>query len=119
MINTSRKKTGTAVRVPLLPEAELLIPDNLQYEAQKVFKVFTDQPTNRYLKELVKMAEIEKNISFHCGRHTFATICKSKGINYDIIRQYLGHTDLKTTQIYAKYENELLMSEIDKWNVSK
>ncbi len=115
MIDTTRKKTGTAVRVPLLPEAELLLPDKLQYEGQKVFKVLSDQPTNRYLKEIMTLAGINKTISFHCSRHTFATIANTKGINYDIIAKYLGHTDVKTTKIYAKFENELLISEMGKW----
>jgi len=113
MIN--RKKTETAVMVPVNEDAAKLIPWNLLYDGQKVFRVFTDQPTNRYLKELMKLSDINKRISFHCGRHTFATLCKTRGINYDIIARYLGHTDKKTTQIYAKYETELLLSEMEKW----
>lgn len=113
MIN--RKKTETAVRVPVNEDAEKLISGSLFYDGQKVFRVFTDQPTNRYLKEIMKLADINKRITFHCGRHTFATLCKTKGIDYDIIARYLGHTDKKTTQIYAKYETELLLSEMEKW----
>jgi len=119
MIDTTRKKTGTKVLVPLLPEAAELLPNKLHYDAQKVFKVFTNQPTNRYLKELMAMAEIDKRITTHCGRHTFATLCKSKGIEYDVIAKYLGHADQKTTKIYAKYEVELLVNEMGKWSSRK
>jgi len=117
VIKFERKKTGSPVLVPLLPDAKTYIPENIYYDGQKVFRVFTDQPTNRYLKEIMIMAGISKRISFHCGRHTFATICKTKGINYDIIAKYLGHQDKKTTEIYAKYETELLLSEMEKWSL--
>jgi len=116
MIDTTRKKTGTDVLVPLLTEAENLLPGNTYYDVQKIFKVFTNQPTNRYLKELMEMAGITKRITTHCARHTFATLCKSKGIEYDVIAKFLGHKDQKTTKIYAKYEMELLVSEMGKWN---
>ena len=118
VIKFERQKTGSLVLVPLLPEAKTYIPENLYYDGQKVFRVFTDQPTNRYLKEIMLLAGISKRISFHCGRHTFATICKTKGINYDIIARYLGHQDKKTTEIYAKYETELLLKEMEKWERS-
>lgn len=114
-IRISRKKTGTAVLVPVNEDAEKLIPGSLFYDGQNVFRVFTDQPTNRYLKELMSIAGIDKKISFHCGRHSFATLCKSKGIDFDIISKYLGHTNTKTTEIYAKYETSLLKSEMEKW----
>lgn len=115
-IDTTRKKTGTAVIVPLLNEAESLIPDNIYYDAQKVFRVLKNQPTNRHLKKIMELAGITKRISFHCARHTFATLCKTKGIDYDVIAKYLGHTDAKTTRIYAKYELELLTNEMNKWH---
>lgn len=115
-ISMKRKKTGTQVLVPLIPQALALLPDGFQrlYDGQKVFKVLTSQPTNRYIKEIVSSARINKKISFHCGRHTFATLCKSHGINYDVIAKYLGHADQKTTAVYAKYETSLLVSEMSK-----
>ncbi len=83
---------------------------------QKVFDVLTDQPTNRYLKEIMKVAKINKSISFHCSRHTFATVSKSNGIKYDVISKILGHTDIKTTKVYIKYEVSHLEKEMEKWN---
>jgi integrase/recombinase XerC len=118
-VKIERTKTDTPVLVPLIPQAEKLIPDGIYYDAQKAFRVLTSQPTNRYLKTLMHMAGINKTISFHCARHTFATLCKSYGINYDVIAKYLGHTDHKTTAVYAKYETSLLISEMAKWNDSK
>lgn len=118
-VKINRQKNDNPVLVPLIPQAEMLLPDSLYYDGQKVFKVFTSQPTNRYLKSLMKLVNIDKSISFHCGRHTFATLCKSYGINYDVIAKYLGHSDQKTTAVYAKYETSLLVSEMNKWNGSK
>jgi integrase/recombinase XerC len=116
LIDTTRKKTGTNILVPVRDEAMKLIPTNVTYPAQKIFKTFTNQSTNRHLKTIATVAGIKKVITFHSARHTFATLSKSKGIDYDVIAKYLGHTDTKTTRIYAKYEKEFLISEAKKWN---
>ena len=108
-------KTKGFVKIPLIEKAKSLMPVGI-FENQTVFKVLSGQPTNRYLKEIMKTAKINKHISFHCARHTFATISKSRGISYDVISKMLGHTDLKTTKIYTKYELDFLSTEMDKWN---
>ena len=68
-------KTKEPVYIPLIMKAKDLIPGK-GFANQNVFKVLTDQPTNRYLKEIMKTAGIQKKISFHCARHTFATVFK-------------------------------------------
>ncbi len=85
------------------------------FNAQAVFKGLSDQPTNRYLKEIIKTAHINKSIGFHCSRHTFATVSKSLGMEYDVISKILGHTDIKITKVYAKYELSHLEDEMKKW----
>jgi site-specific recombinase XerD len=107
-------KTKEHVNIPLSEKAKELLPEP-GFKAQHVFKVLKDQPTNRYLKDIMKEANINKSISFHCSRHTFATVSKSLGIDYDVISKILGHTDIKTTQIYTKYELEHLKTEMKKW----
>jgi site-specific recombinase XerD len=107
-------KTKEKVTIPLIQKAKKLIPKK-GFEKQKVFKVLTDQPTNRYLKDIMKVAKINKSISFHCSRHTFATVSKSLGIEYDVISKILGHTDIKTTKVYTKYELSHLEKEMEKW----
>lgn len=68
--------------------------------------VFEDLPTSawisRPLKQWVKSAGIGKNITFHCFRHTFATLQLSNGTDIYTVSKMLGHTNVKTTQIYAK-----------------
>lgn len=108
-------KTKEFVRIPLIEKAKMFIPER-GFDNQTVFKVYTDQPTNRYLKEIMKVAKISKQISFHCSRHTFATWAKSNDVPYDVISIILGHTDIKTTKIYTRYELEYLTKQMNKLN---
>jgi site-specific recombinase XerD len=58
---------------------------------------------NSYLKEIADVCEIDKNLTFHVARHTFATtVTLTNGVPIESVSKMLGHTDLKTTQIYAK-----------------
>ncbi|GAB3984193.1 site-specific integrase [Spirosoma terrae] len=65
---------------------------------------------NKNLKTLAQRAGIDKSISFHTSRHTFATRALRKGVRMEYVSKLMGHTTLKTTQIYAKIVNE----ELDK-----
>jgi integrase len=109
-------KTGEPVRIPLIDQAKKFIGNGLP--EQKIFRVFTDQPTNRYLKEIMKLEDVKinKSISFHCARHTFATMAITIGIPIEVISRILGHTELSTTQIYAKIEDPLKEKEMKKFN---
>lgn len=57
---------------------------------------------NKYLKKVAEKAEIQKNISTHVARHTFAYLMVAKNINPFIMKELLGHSDIRVTQIYAK-----------------
>lgn len=58
---------------------------------------------NAYLKEIGDVCGIEKNLTFHLARHTFATtITLAKGVPIETVSKMLGHTNIKTTQIYAR-----------------
>ena len=85
-------------------------------QGDKIFKVITNQKTNEFLKDIMKTAGIQKTISFHCARHTFATVGLTVGIPMEVISKLLGHRDLKTTQIYAKVIDTLKIKEMEKWN---
>ena len=113
-ISVKMIKTKKPVIIPLIDKAKLLLQQP-SFKMQRAFNVLSDQPTNRYLKEIMKVAGINKSISFHCARHTFATLSKSLGMDYDVISKILGHTDIKTTKIYAKYEYDFLDKEMGKW----
>jgi len=109
-------KTNEPVNIPLVNKAkELIIKKRIANDT--VFDVLTDQPANRYLKEIMKMVHIDKSISFHCSRHTFATVGFNRlGIPIEVISKILGHTDIKTTMIYCAIDNEKLSNEANKWD---
>ena len=68
-----------------------------------VFPVIFNQKVKAYLKEIVSICGITKNITFHLARHTFATtVTLSNGVPIETVSKMLGHTKIATTQIYAK-----------------
>jgi site-specific recombinase XerD len=75
---------------------------------EKVFSLIeaTNQRENRFLAKWVLDAGISKKITFHCFRHTFATLQLSMGTDIYTVSKMLGHKDLNTTQIYAKIIDE-------------
>lgn len=106
-IFTHRQKTDTSTRVPLLPLAEELIS---KYEnhpqcinSEVLFPVLSNQKMNAYLKEIADVCGINKELTFHIARHTFATtITLSNGVPIESVSKMLGHTNINTTQHYAK-----------------
>jgi site-specific recombinase XerD len=106
-IFTQREKTLTPVRIPILKQAQKLIDkyeDHPKSQARgTIFPVISNQKMNSYLKEIADLCGIRKNLTFHTARHTFATtVTLSNGVPIESVSKMLGHTDLKTTQIYAK-----------------
>jgi integrase/recombinase XerD len=71
---------------------------------------------NADLKDIVGMVEIKKSISFHTARHTFATRALQKGMRIEYVSKYLGHSDIRETQIYAKIVNQDLDKAIEIFN---
>ena len=75
---------------------------------------------NSYLKEIADVCGINKNLTYHLARHTFATMSLSKGVPIETVSKMLGHTNIKTTQIYARITNkkieEDMMQLADKLN---
>ena len=99
----SMQKTKRPVIVPLGIQARKWLPE--KNEALQDDKVFADAPTlgcaNRALKHMAKRANIDKTISFHCSRHTFATMTLTAGGDIYTTSKMLGHTNIHTTEIYA------------------
>jgi integrase len=104
---TSRQKTESTTRVPLLPPA-LEILDRYKDDKQCIDKdlllpVLSNQKMNSYLKEVVDICGITKKVTFHTARHTFATtVTLMNGVPIETVGKMLGHRNLKTTQHYAK-----------------
>jgi len=113
LIKIKMHKTKDEVSIPVIKKAAALIPEGFQN--QKVFKVNTNQVTNRNLKLIYEKIGITKNITFHSARHTFATNGITLGIPIEVISKLLGHRDLKATGIYAKIVDDKKIQEMKKW----
>jgi len=93
-------KTKQFVQIPLIERASIYIPK--EPFNNRLFKTLSNQKTNKLLKEIMLIAGINKNISFHCARHTFATYVLNSDIKLDTLSKLLGHTSIRMTEIYAK-----------------
>lgn len=114
-IFTVRQKTDQIVRIPLLNTAEWII-DKYKEEMESkenLLPVYSNQKLNDNLKEIAAALHINKNLTFHCARHTFATtITLSNGVPIETVSKLLGHTKLSTTQIYAKVLENRISDDI-------
>jgi integrase/recombinase XerC len=108
-------KTGKSLKIPLNQKAKALLPEETLPNAP-VFRLFTNQVSNRHLKKIMEEADIKKKISFHCARHTYATISLELSGNIAVVSKILGHASLKTTQIYAKVLENEKKKVMDKWD---
>ena len=110
-----RQKTSTAVNLPLLKiplailkKYEDKLPDG------RLLPVSSNQKLNSYLKEIADVCGIKKNLTFHLARHTFATTTTlAKGVPIETVSKMLGHTNIKTTQIYARITNDKIREDME------
>ena len=114
-IVTHRQKTKTNVNVPLLDIPLMLIE---KYEGQgkdgHVFPVLSNQKMNDYIKEIIAICNIDKDITCHSARHTFATtVTLENGVPIESVSKMLGHTNIKTTQIYARITDQKIAGDMD------
>jgi len=118
-ILTNREKTNTTSNIPLLPTALAILEKYRHYplcEAKGlVLPVLSNQKMNSYLKEIADLCGIFKELTFHMSRHTFATtVTLSNNVPIETVSKMLGHTDLKTTQHYAKLLDTRVASDMGK-----
>lgn len=106
-IFTHRQKTESASKIPILPVTQIII-DKYENHPQclnedKLLPILSNQKMNAYLKEIAGVCEIEKELTFHIARHTFATtVTLTNGVPIESVSKMLGHKNLRTTQHYAK-----------------
>ena len=106
-IQTFRTKTKTRSSVPLLPQTKFIIEKYRDTPVciikNKLLPVLSNQKMNAYLKEIATLCGITKELTYHIARHTFATtVTLSNGVPIESVSKMLGHTNLRTTQHYAK-----------------
>lgn len=106
-IFTTRQKTDTVSKIPILPIAQTIIDKYKDHPVSlnenRLLPILSNQKMNAYLKEIADVSAINKDLTFHIARHTFATtVTLSNGVPIETVSKMLGHTNLKTTQHYAK-----------------
>ena len=113
-IRKQMHKTGEAVYIPIPVQARLLLPNPLT--SGRIFHVVENSTFNRTLRKAAKKLGHYKYVHCHLARHTFATTCITIGIPLPATSKLLGHRNLDTTLIYAKYVDTFLDKEMKKFD---
>ena len=109
-----RKKNEHLGRVKLLPEAIALIEKYRSNERKELFPMIHHSNLRRHMKGLRDLARIKTDLVYHMGRHTFGSlITLEAGVPIETISKMLGHTNLTTTQLYAKVTPKKLFDDMD------
>jgi site-specific recombinase XerD len=113
----NRQKTDTPSKIPLLPMALEIVDKYKNHpiciKENRILPILSNQKMNAYLKEIADVCKINKELTFHIARHTFATtITLSNGVPIETVSKMLGHTNLKTTQHYAKILDKKISNDM-------
>jgi site-specific recombinase XerD len=116
-LSIKRQKTGTRESVPLLPipldTVEKYKLNEASLQQNKLFPSMSLQSYNTYLKRMALVCEIDKKVTSHIARHTFATtITLTNGVPIETVSSMLGHKDISTTQIYAKIVDQKVSDDM-------
>ena len=122
-ILSKRHKTKVPFQVKLLDIPLQIIKRYEEFQTDKsVFPNLNYWSICKPLKKMIKECGITKDISFHCARHGFATLALSKGMPFESVSRVLGHTNIVTTQLYAKITTQKIDHDLtmfgDKLNQS-
>lgn len=112
-IHKEMHKTGDIVYIPIPIQARMLLPAD---SSESIFQVPDNSTFNKNLRKAAKKLGCHRYLHCHMARHTFATACITIGIPLPVTSKLLGHRNLETTLIYAKYVDLLLDKEMQKFN---
>lgn len=111
-----RGKNGQLSRVKLLPEAVTLIEKYKDYTRATLFPVIQYQALKWCLTSIKMKAGIKGRLSYHMGRHSFSTLMTlENGVPIETVSKMLGHSDIRTTQVYARVTPKKLFEDMDKY----
>ena len=112
-IVSKRQKTGVPFQIKLMDIPMQIIKRHEAFRTDKrLFNIGSLDMVNRRIKKIAKRCGIEKPISFHLSRHSFAVLALNYGMPIESVSKILGHTNITTTQIYAKVTNKKLENDI-------
>ena len=109
-----RKKNEHLGRVKLLPEAIALIEKYRSNERKELFPMIHHPNLRRHMKGLRDLAGIKTDLVYHNERHTFGTLLVSAGVPMESIAKMMGHTNIRTTQGYAKVTDDKISEDMDR-----
>lgn len=114
-IITRRQKTNTDSSIRLLEVPKRIIEKYKGYTRDnRIFPVPSNSSCNSILKKIAKQCGINKRVTYHVSRHSFSTtITLSQGVPIETVSRMLGHTNIKTTQIYAKITKEKISQDME------
>lgn len=117
-LSMARTKTKVMSSIPLLPPAIKILEKYKEHPICEIkgtlLPVPTNQKTNEYLKEIASLCDIDKNLTFHVARHSFATtIMIGNKVSSEALKPQMGHTDIKTTQIYSHQDEYKIAKEVE------
>lgn len=112
-IKKRRVKTGVLSRIPLLPMAKMILD---KYKGgERLLPIQDPADVNKYLKDIAILCGINKRITFHTSRHTFAsTVTLANNISLEVVSKMLGHTNIRMTTHYAKLVDKYIGEQMDK-----
>ena len=113
-IHSARRKTGTPFHIPLL-DLPLELIDKYRGIAPngRLFPMLSCSKTNINLKKIASICGIERRVTFHMRRHTYASVITlSQGVPLDTVRELMGHRDWRATQIYAHLTNDKVSEDM-------
>lgn len=112
-IKKRRVKTGILFRVPLLPIPKLILEK--YRDDERLLPILNIGTTDEYLKEIAALCGIEKRVSSHTARYTFATtVTLTNRVSMEVVAKMMGHTNTRMTSHYAKVVDEYISEEMDK-----
>lgn len=111
-VATRMNKTKQLVYVPLSENAQSFLPQ-FWPERGKIFNLPSRTDIGSDIRHWVKRAGIKKHITFHCSRHTYATLLLTYGADIYTVSKLLGHSDVSITQVYAKVIDKKKQEAVD------
>lgn len=114
-IRIKRKKTEVEAFIPLHPVTEQILSlYNTTDDTKPVFPLPNRDMLWFYIHEIGFLANVKGNLCYHMSRHTFGTLLLSAGIPIESISKMMGHTNITTTQVYAKVTDQKISEDMDK-----
>jgi integrase len=112
-IKKHRVKTGVLSRIPLLPSAKMLLDKYAGNET--LMPIFSPKDINLFLKDIAILCNIDKRVTYHTARHTFAsTVTLANNVSLIVVSKMLGHSNVRMTEHYAKLVDTCIGEEMDK-----